>query len=512
MAVPDYQRGTAASSVVRRLSVVVAMSAVAISAAVASTDAAAHDEDGFADIAEAAVHAPAVEILDALGIIDGTECAAGRFCPTEPLQRWVMAVWITRALDVEEPAVVGSGVFSDVGGDMWWSGHVERLAETGITKGCAVDPARYCPDEAVSRAQMASFLTRAFDLEPARPAVFTDIAGNIHAGSISALVAAKITAGCSSNPDRYCPAGAITRAQMATFLARALGLVPSAEYSEIVKKRDIRHLVSRYTTHHTCCSARVTNIQLFADKVDGAVIGPGRSFSLNKHVGERTVEDGFLEGGTLVGGELVDTVGGGVSQFASTFYNAMFWGGYRDVTHKAHSFYFSRYPEGIEATINWPNVDLVFRNDTAGYVLITTEYTDTSITVEFYGDNDGRTVVGDWKAGRGRLTVVTEGGPRARVITAAVSDRSDEVDPPKPLIRVNRELAVGEVDQVQTAREGWTVRVTRTIDRGGRKTIQRWTVRYVPRRKIVEVHPCVVTDTCPDPEETTDPLRRPPPG
>ena len=500
-AVTDDQRATVPGSVVRRLSAVVTMLAVAISAAVTSTDAAAEDADSFADIAEAAVHAPAVEILDDLGIIDGTECGAGRFCPTEPLKRWVMAVWITRALDMDEPGEVGSGVFSDVGDDVWWSRHVERLAGIGVTKGCAVDPARYCPDEAVTRAQIASFLTRAFDLEPSRSAAFDDIAGNVHADSIGALVAAKIAAGCSSNPDRYCPNEPVTRAQMATFLTRALGLVPSTEFIEEVEKRDIRHLVSRYTTYHACCPARVTNIQLFADKVNGAVVPPGRSFSLNGHVGERTVEDGFLEAGTLLGGELVNTVGGGVSQFATTFYNAMFWGGYRDVRHKPHSFYFSRYPEGIEATINWPDVDLVFRNDTSGYVLITTDYTDTSVTVEFYGDNDGRIVVGEWQDGRGRMRAVSEGGPRARVVTAAVSDRFDQVDPPRTLTRGNPALAYDEANRVQTARTGWTVRVTRTIDRGGSKTIQRWSVWYVPRREIIEVHPCALSGSCPDVEE-----------
>ena len=144
-----------------------------------------------------------------------------------------------------------------------------------------------------------------------------------------------------------------------------------------------------------------------------------------------------------------------MSQIATTFYNAMFWGGYRDVAHKVHSFYFPRYPEGIEATINWPDVDLVFRNDTPGYVLIVADYTSTSVTVEFYGDNHGRIVVGDWKDGRGSMTVVSEGGSEARVVTADVSDRYDEVDPPNPLTRGNPDLSHDDVNLVQSAREGW---------------------------------------------------------
>ena len=345
------------------------------------------------------------------------------FCPGEPLRRWEMAVWLVRALDGEESGAGGARAFVDVQDRFWWARHVDRLAELGITVGCSSEPDRFCPYGWVTRGQMATFLVRAFGFDPAGSAGFTDIAGSVHARNIGALAAADVTAGCATEPKRYCPTEAVTRAQMATFLARAMGVVPSAEFADIVVEHDIRHLVSSYTTHHPCCAARVTNIQLFVDKLNGAVVPPWGRFSLNRHVGQRTRDKGFLAAGTLVGGELVNTVGGGVSQAATTFYNAVFWGGYRDVSHKPHSFYFPRYPEGIEATINWPDVDLVFRNDTPAHVLIATEYTDTSVTVKFFGDNDGRIVVGDWNDREGTLTVISEGGPRARVVNADVSGR-----------------------------------------------------------------------------------------
>ena len=253
------------------------------------------------------------------------------------------------------------------------------------------------------------------------------------------------------------------------------------------------HLVSQYTTYHPCCAARVSNIQLFADKTHNALVPPGETFSLNTYVGKRTVEDGFVKAGTLVRGELVDTVGGGVSQFATTFFNAVFWGGYETVRRKTHSFYFSRYPEGIEATINWPEVDLVFRNDTSSHLLIRTEYAGTSITVKFFSNNDGRTLVGSWKDGRDRLEVVSEGGPLARVVTANVSNRINQIAPPETLYRPNPKLAVGEAEQIQTAGEGWTVVVTRTIQQGEESTDQVRNVRYIPRQEIIEVHPCVMS-------------------
>ena len=146
------------------------------------------------------------------------------FCPREPVLRWVIAVWLVRVLG-DEPAQAGSSRFSDVDAEEWWAPYVETLADLGVTKGCDTEPLRFCPDESVTRAQMASFLVRAFALEAAGSAGFADTAGNTHEEHIDALAAARYTAGCAVGPLRYCPDQAVTRAEMATFLARALGLL-----------------------------------------------------------------------------------------------------------------------------------------------------------------------------------------------------------------------------------------------------------------------------------------------
>ena len=96
----------------------------------------------------------------------------------------------------------------------------------GVTTGCAAGPARYCPHDSVTRAQMATFLTRAFDLGAASSFGFVDTEGNTHAASIDALAAAGVTAGCAAGPARYCPADSVTRGQMATFLTRAVSRGP----------------------------------------------------------------------------------------------------------------------------------------------------------------------------------------------------------------------------------------------------------------------------------------------
>ena len=121
------------------------------------------------------VHAPAIDTLAGRGIFVGTECGEDAFCPEEALQRWVMAVWLVRALEQTPPTPVDSSRFADVDAAQWWAPYVERLAELGLTKGCSADPAEFCPDAFVSRGQMATFLVRAMGLRPAplRPPVLS---------------------------------------------------------------------------------------------------------------------------------------------------------------------------------------------------------------------------------------------------------------------------------------------------------------------------------------------------
>lgn len=278
------------------------------------------------------------------------------------------------------------------------------------------------------------------------------------------------------------------------------GAEPDTTTAEL-EEMNITHLVSQFTTHHSCCQDRVTNIQLMADTIDGTILRPGEVFSINGFVGERTLEKGYLPAGTIVAGELEDTVGGGVSQFATTMYNAVFWGGYQDVEHRPHSYYFSRYPEGIEATVNWTTPDLRFRNNTDGAILIDTRHTDTSITVRIFGNNDGRTVRGQQVNGQTRIEVVSAGGPAARVVEGTVSERLNIKEPPSPQYVTNSALSPDRVITLQSPDQGWTVEVVRRILVGGQEASREvWTVVYRPQRAIYEVHPCRVPgqeNTCP---------------
>lgn len=120
---------------------------------------------------------------------------------------------------VAVPRVLGPGGFVDTAGHPHGT-NIGKVADAGITSGCA--PERFCPNDAVSRGQMATFLKRAYRLPDASSPTFSDIAGTTHEASIRSVAARGIALGCTT--DRYCPADPVTRGQMAAFIARAEGL------------------------------------------------------------------------------------------------------------------------------------------------------------------------------------------------------------------------------------------------------------------------------------------------
>lgn len=165
----------------------------------------------------------------------------------------------------------------------------------------------------------------------------------------------------------------------------------------------IEEEIGSFTTYFSCCPPRVTNIKRIAELTDGLLVLPGGSFDLNAEVGRRTRANGFVGAPQILNGEFVDAVGGGISQFATTMYNASFFAGMADVTHTPHSYYISRYPEGREATVSFPKPDLVWQNDSPNGVLITTRATDTSINVTLWGTERYDEVL-SLSSGRSRIT------------------------------------------------------------------------------------------------------------
>ena len=168
---------------------------------------------GLTDIG-GTTHRAAITTAYERGLIDACSTSARRFCPARNASRTTVATTVARMLELE-PSPVSH--FTDVAAPS----HADALAEAGIVNGCVPD--RFCPDRAVTRAQLASLLVRGLpDLEPRPGRRFDDVdSDDVHAAAVNGLAAAGATKGCTSS--RFCPAGTVTRAQLASFVVRALG-------------------------------------------------------------------------------------------------------------------------------------------------------------------------------------------------------------------------------------------------------------------------------------------------
>lgn len=172
--------------------------------------------------------------------------------------------------------------------------------------------------------------------------------------------------------------------------AKVEAVVREAEFTtEDAEALGIVEEVSSFTTYYPPATYRNVNIGRAAELIDGTILKPGETFSLNETVGERTVENGFTAGTIISNGVFKTDLGGGVSQMATTLFNAMFFAGLEDVEHKPHSVYIDRYPVGREATVAWGSVDLRFRNNTDYGVLISAKVTPGTssqgvVTVKMY--------------------------------------------------------------------------------------------------------------------------------
>ena len=179
----------------------------------------------------------------------------------------------------------------------------------------------------------------------------------------------------------------------------------------------VREQVSTFTTHFTGgrTSPRSRNIITIAETVDGTLVRPGETFSLNARTGERSYAAGYHDAPVIIGGRLEPGVGGGASQFTTTLFNAAYYAGLQDVEHKPHSFYFSRYPAVIESTIFYPTLDLKFKNTTRYGVLIDTATSDSSVTVSLWSTKVYDSVRTEYGPRRGPTrppTVYRPAGPR----------------------------------------------------------------------------------------------------
>jgi vancomycin resistance protein YoaR len=159
---------------------------------------------------------------------------------------------------------------------------------------------------------------------------------------------------------------------------------PAALTTDDVKSLGITAEIGSFTTGGFAADSG-QNIKRAAAQINGKIVKPGETFSLNDATGKRDAANGYVEAGIISDGHPARGIGGGVSQIATTLYNASYFAGMTDVAHKEHSFYISRYPAGREATVFEGAIDLKFRNDNPTGVLIQTIWTPQSITVKLFG-------------------------------------------------------------------------------------------------------------------------------
>src|SRR5262249_36439363 len=157
----------------------------------------------------------------------------------------------------------------------------------------------------------------------------------------------------------------------------------------------INGLVASYETFYGGDPNRIHNVQLVSHLIDGHVIAPGTTFSFNQATGARTEDKGFRAAPVIINGELKTGLRGGACQVSTTVSNAASEAGLPIAERTNHALYISHYPQGRDATVNYPDVDLKFVNDTGNWLLLRTWVGSSSLTVAIYGTPVHRRVVSD---------------------------------------------------------------------------------------------------------------------
>ena len=211
-------------------------------------------------------------------------------------------------------------------------------------------------------------------------------------------------------------------------------------------------MISTYSTETTSSANRNTNIDLAARAVMGTVVMPGETFSFNQTTGQRTTEKGYLPAAAIAGGSTVDEVGGGVCQVSSTLFNAAAMADLTILTRYPHTWPSTYVDKGRDATVNWPNLDFVFRNDRQTPIFIVSYYQNRRVTVELYG-------------------AALEPGVTIELMTQTVS----ETPPPEEAIyEMNPQLPPGTVQEKKKARTGYEVETYKVYKKNGVEIKREW--------------------------------------
>jgi vancomycin resistance protein YoaR len=183
--------------------------------------------------------------------------------------------------------------------------------------------------------------------------------------SVDPTAAADVVAAALTATDRTARlAATVSKPKLTTGAAKALG---------------VKELVASFDSRFPYNPSRTANLVTASNTINGTLLKPGETFSLNGILGERTEAKGYREGYVIESGRLVKGVGGGISQVSTVVYNLAWFSGATLVEHTPHAFYISRYPEGREATVYWPSIDNKFTNSTPHGMLIQMWVADSQV-------------------------------------------------------------------------------------------------------------------------------------
>ncbi len=262
------------------------------------------------------------------------------------------------------------------------------------------------------------------------------------------------TAGTSLDPTAL--ADAVSAASRSTDRTARVALVPTqpAESTEALQKLGIKEIVSEFATTLTAEPIRTKNLVRGSEKVNGSLVLPGETFSINSVLAPVTEAGGYFPGHQIENGFFTTGIGGGLSQMGTTVYNAAYFAGFEDVEHRPHSYYFSRYPEGREATVFQGQIDVRFKNNTPYGALLQAWVADNQVHVRVWGTTY-------W-------TVGSTTGPRSNIVNPTTVHSTAAGCTPS-----------------SAGNPGFRVTVTRTVSLDGVvKLVEPKTWRYAPQNAV----------------------------
>lgn len=242
-----------------------------------------------------------------------------------------------------------------------------------------------------------------------------------------------------------------------------VGTEAPARTTAEAKAMGIERQLSSYKTYNAGDANRITNLRLGVLALDGTLVPPGGTFSLNRAIGERTAERGFRPAPVILGTKYAEEVGGGTSQVATTVFNAAWEAGLAITERVPHALYISRYPLGRDATVYWPTLDLKFVNDTRAWLLVKGVPEADGIRVSIYG------------------------GEQRRVVSSAGTFEYTGAPPVKRVMDPGLEKGQTVVEEVGSRPSRTSVRRTVYGDDGAVISDDTWTTSYRGETKVIRV-------------------------